>query len=328
MSANPKPIPTSTNISQAIGNTAFIPLRKVVPQGCAEIHVKLEFQNPTGSMKDRMALGLISKAEEDGRLRSGDTVVEYTGGTTGASLAMVCAAKGYAIDVVSSKAFSQEKLDQMVAFGAKLTLVPYDGGGITKQVILDMIEAAKKLSAEPHTYWTDQLNNADSIAGYFPLGEEIWRQSHGRVDAFVQSIGTAASLRGVASVLKRHNPKVKIIAVEPGESAVLSGGKPGAHDIEGIGIGYKPPLWDPTIIDEVISVSTAEAKEMARRLAREEGIFAGTSSGGNVLAAIRVAKQLGPDARVVTLMIDSGLKYVSTDLYRRETADQTSSGVI
>jgi cysteine synthase A len=305
------------SVLESIGNTAMVELRRIVPANGARIFVKLENQNPTGSMKDRMALGLIARAEADGRIHSGVTVVEYTGGTTGASLAMVCAAKGHKIHVVSSQAFSQEKLDQMVAFGATLTLVPYDGRGITKQLILDMIEAARKIAARPNTYWTDQLNNTDSIAGYYPMGEEIWQQTEGNVDAFVQSIGTAASTRGVATVLRRYNPKVKIIAVEPAESNVLSGGRPGAHDIEGIGIGYRPPLWDTSIVDEVIAVSTADAKEMARRLAREEGIFAGTSSGGNVLAALRIAEKLGPQARIATLMIDSGLKYMSTDLYRR-----------
>lgn len=308
-----------SNILRSIGNTSLVQLQKLVPPNCGQIFAKLEWQNPTGSMKDRMALGVISRAEEDGRLSAGSTLVEYTGGTTGASLAMVCAAKGYRIHVVSSKAFSQEKLDQMVAFGAKLTLVPYDGQGITKQLILDMIEAARKLSLEPNTYWTNQLHNTDSIAGYFPLGEEIWNQTNGRVDAFVQSVGTAASLGGVATVLKRYNPKIKIIAVEPEESCVLSGGKPGAHDIEGIGIGYTPPLWDTSLVDEILSVKTTDAKDMARALARKEGIFAGTSSGGNVHAAIRVAKKLGPTAKVVTLMIDSGLKYVSTDLYRSDS---------
>lgn len=303
-------------ILDSIGNTSLVQLRKVVPPGCGSIFAKLEWQNPTGSMKDRMALSVITRAEEDGRLRPGGTVIEYTGGSTGASLALVCAAKGYAIHVVSSRAFSQEKLDHMLAYGAKLTLVPYDGGGITKNVILDMVEAARKLSLEPNTYWTDQLHNTDSIAGYQSLGEEIWSQTGGKVDAFVQSVGTAASLRGVASVLKRYNPNIKIVAVEPEESSVLLGRKPGAHDIEGIGIGYTPPLWDANAVDEIMSVKTADAKEMARQLARQEGIFAGTSSGGNVHAAIRVAKKLGPSANVVTLMIDSGLKYVSTDLYR------------
>ena len=304
------------NILQSIGNTSLVQLHKVVPAGCGEIFAKLEWQNPTGSMKDRMALAVISRAEQDGRLAAGGTVVEYTGGSTGASLALVCAAKGYSIHVVSSKAFSQEKLDHMVAYGAQLTLVPYAGGGITKQLIMDMIEAARKLSQRPNTYWANQLANTDSVAGYFPLGEEIWQQTNGEIDAFVHSVGTAASLNGVATVLKRHKPQIKIVAVEPEESAVLSGSKPGAHDIEGIGIGYAPPLWDPNLVDEVVSVKTADAKDMARQLARKDGIFAGTSSGGNVHAAIRIAKKLGPAAKVVTLMVDSGLKYVSTDLYR------------
>jgi len=204
-------------ILDSIGNTSLVQLHKVVPPGCGSIFAKLEWQNPTGSMKDRMALSVITRAEEDGRLRPGGTVIEYTGGSTGASLALVCAAKGYAIHVVSSRAFSQEKLDHMLAYGAKLTLVPYDGGGITKKVILDMVEAARKLSLEPNTYWTDQLHNTDSIAGYQSLGEESWSQTGGKVDAFVQSVGTAASLRGVASVLKRHNPKIRIVAVEPEE---------------------------------------------------------------------------------------------------------------
>lgn len=307
----------SHDVADAIGNTPLVQLHNVVPKGAGQVFLKMESQNPTGSMKDRMALALIMKAEQQGRLSPGMSVVEYTGGTTGASLAMVCAAKGYRMHVVSSRAFSQEKLDQMVAFGAELMLVPYDGGGITKQLILSMIDAARELGRRPGTYWTDQLNNQDSIAGYFPLGEEIWEQTKGRVDMFIQSIGTAASLRGVATVLKRHNPRLRVIAVEPGESAVLSGGKPGAHDIEGIGIGYKPPLWDENIVDEVISVDTSIAKETARKLAREEGIFAGTSSGGNVHTALQMAERLGPEANIVTLVVDSGLKYVSTDVYHR-----------
>jgi cysteine synthase len=307
-----------TDILESIGNTSLVQLHRVIPQGCARIFAKTEWQNPTGSMKDRMALAVISRAEADGRLVPGGTVVEYTGGSTGAALAMVCAAKGYKIHVVSSKAFSQEKLDHMVAYGAQLTLVPYDGGGMTKQLFLDMIEAARRLSLQPNTLWINQLSNPDTIAGYHSLGEEIWKQTNGEVDAFVHSVGTGASLRGAATVLRRYNPKIKVIAVEPEESCVLSGGKPGAHDIEGIGVGYMPPLWDPNLADEVLSVQTSEAKEMARQLAKQEGIFAGTSSGGNVHAALRIAKKLGPDAKVVTLMVDSGLKYVSTDLYRKD----------
>jgi cysteine synthase A len=279
--------------------------------------VKLEWENPTGSVKDRMAHAVITRAENDGRLKPGDTVVEYTGGSTGASLAMVCAAKGYRIQIVSSDAFSQEKLDQMAALGAELTLVRSESGLTTKKLILDMIEVARGLSQEPHTYWTDQLNNQDSIAGYHPLGEEIWSQTNGRVNAFVHCVGTAASSRGVATVLKRYNQMIKVVAVEPAESAVLEGGQSGPHKIEGIGIGYIPPLWNPELADEIVAVRTNDAKEMARRLARQEGLFAGTSSGANVVAAIQVAERLGPNATVVTLMADSGLKYINTDLYRR-----------
>jgi cysteine synthase A len=263
-----------------------------------------------------MALAVISRAEEDGRLKPGDTVIEYTGGSTGASLAFVCAARGYPIHIVSSDAFAREKLDQMRALGAELTLVPSEGGRTTRKLILDMIEAARALSREPHTCWTDQLNNHDSIAGYHALGEEIWSQTEGAVDAFVHCVGTAASLRGVAEVLRRHKPGIRIVAVEPAESPVLRGGEAGPHKIEGIGIGYTPPLWDATLADDVLPVATDDAKAMARRLAREEALFAGTSSGANVIAAIRVAERLGPGATVVTLMADSGLKYLGTDVYR------------
>jgi cysteine synthase A len=303
------------DILGAIGNTSLVPLRKVVPADCADILVKLEWENPTGSMKDRMALAVISTSEADGRLRPGDTVIEYTGGSTGASLAFVCAAKGYRIRIVSSDAFSQDKLRQMAALGAELTLVESEGGRTTRKLILDMIEAARALSREPHTYWTDQLNNHDSIAGYYPLGEEIWRGTEGAVDAFVHGVGTAASSRGVATVLKRHRPGVQVAVVEPAESPVLLGGPPGAHKIEGIGIGYAPPLWEPSLVDEILPIPTDDAKAMARRLAREEGVFAGTSSGANVLAAIQVGRRLGPGATVVTLMADTGLKYLGTDVF-------------
>jgi cysteine synthase len=304
------------NVLDAIGNTPLVRLRRVVPPGCASILVKVEGQNPTGSMKDRMAQAMIAGAESDGRLRPGDTVVEYTGGSTGASLALVCAAKGYRLRIVSSDAFSQDKLTQMAAFGAELTLIPSEGGLITKALILRMIETAKEFSRRPHTYWTDQLTNTDSIAGYHPMGEEIWAQSGGRVDSFVQSVGTAASLRGATTALKRHRPELRVIAVEPAESAVLSGGRPGGHRIEGIGIGYPPPLWDPAVADEIVPIPSADAEEMARRLAREEGLFAGTSSGANVLAAIQAGQRLGPTATIATLLVDSGLKYLSTPVFR------------
>jgi cysteine synthase len=305
------------DVLDAVGNTSLVRLRRVVPAGCADVLVKLEWENPTGSVKDRMALAVISSAERDGRLRPGDTVVEYTGGSTGASLAMVCGAKGYRIRIVSSDAFSREKLDQMAALGAELTLVPSEAGLTTRKLILEMIETARRLAREPKTFWTDQLNNLDSVAGYHPLGEEIWSQTAGRVDAFVHCVGTGASSRGVATVLKRRKPGLRVVAVEPAESPVLSGGEAGPHKIEGVGIGYVPPLWDPSVVDDIQPVGTEEAKAMARRLALEEGLFAGTSSGANVVSAIEVARRLGPGATVVTLMADSGLKYLNTDVYRK-----------
>jgi len=306
------------DILHAIGNTSIVRLRKVVPADRAEVLAKLEWENPTGSMKDRMARAVIARAEEDGRLKPGGTVVEYTGGSTGTSLALVCADRGYRLRIVTSDAFSREKRDQMAALGAELTLVRSEDGLTTKKLILDMIEAARVLSREPGTFWTDQLHNPDTITGYHALGEEIWAQTEGQVDAFVHGVGTAASLRGAATVLKRHKPGIRIVAVEPAESSVLLGGTAGAHKIEGVGIGYVPPLWDPALVDEIVAVKTDDAKDMARRMAREEGLFAGTSSGANVVAAIRIAERLGPGARVVTLMVDSGLKYLGTDVYRRE----------
>lgn len=304
------------SVLDAIGRTSLVPLRRVVPAGSAAVHVKLEWENPTGSMKDRMARAVIERAEADGRLRPGGTVVEYTGGSTGASLAMVCAAKGYRLRIVTSEAFSREKRDQMAALGAELTLVPSEGGLTTKQLILDMIAVAKGYAAEPGAFWVNQLENADTIAGYHGLGEEIWEQAGGRVDAFVHSVGTSASLRGVATALRAHAPGVRVVAVEPAESAVLAGGAPGPHKIEGVGVGYVPPLWDGALVSAIEPVATADAKAMARRLAREEALFAGTSSGANVIAALREAARLGPGRTVVTLLCDSGLKYVNTDVYR------------
>src|SRR5262249_53225588 len=235
------------DVLEAIGNTSLVRLRRVVPAGCADVFVKLEWENPTGSVKDRMALAVVAKAEESGRLGPGGTVVEYTGGSTGASLALVCAARGYRIRIVTSDAFSREKRDQMAAFGAELTLVPSEGGLSTKKLFLEMIETARAISREPGTYWVNQLENADIIPGYFGLGEEIWTQTKGRVDAFVHGVGTAASSRGVVTVLKRHHPAVKFFAFEPAESPVLSGGKPGAHMVEGVGVGFVPAMWAPSL---------------------------------------------------------------------------------
>ena len=304
------------DILAAIGNTPLAELKHVVPENSGRVFVKLEWANPTGSMKDRMALAAIESAEREGRLEPGGTVVEYTGGTTGVSLAFVCAAKGYKIRIVFSDAFSPEKEQMMRAFGADVSIVPSHGKGITEKLIKEMIEQTRIISQRPGYWWSDQLNNHAAISGYHSLGEEIWQQTNGKVDAFVHAVGTAHSLHGVTEALWKHDPKVHIVAVEPTESAVLSAKPSGSHNIEGIGIGFIPPLWNPDLVNEIATVSTDEAKSMARRLTQEEGIFAGTSSGANVVAALRVAQQLGPNATVTTLIVDSGLRYLSTDVYK------------
>lgn len=263
-----------------------------------------------------MAKAVIEAASKDGRLRSGGTVVEYTAGTTGISLALVCAAKGYKFHAVFSDAFSDEKRLTMKAFGAEVTDVPSDNRKITEKLIKEMIERSRRISERPNHWWADQLNNHDAVTGYYFLGEEIWKQANGEVDAFVHAVSTAHSIHGVTRALWKHKPDIHVSAVEPAESAVLSGGPTGSHKIEGIGIGFIPPLWDPGLVNEILKVSTEEAKNMTRRLAREEGLFVGTSSGANVVAALRVAQRLGHDTTVVTLMVDSGLRYLSTDLFR------------
>ena len=298
-----------------IGRTSLVPLRHLVPEGSARILVKLEYENPTGSMKDRMALAMVEAAEADGRLRPGGSVVEYTGGSTGVSLAFVCAAKRIPLQIVTSDAFSKEKRDHMTALGARLTLVRSPTGGTTKALTLEMIETARKLASAPGSYWTDQLNNVDQLASYERMADEIWEQAEGRVSAFVQSVGTAGSLRGISTRLRVHDGAVHVVAVEPEESAVLSGRPSGSHKIEGTGAGFVVPLWAPGLADEIQTVSTEEAMATARRLARHEGIFAGTSTGGNVAASLRVAERLGAGHTVVTVAVDSGMKYLSTPLY-------------
>jgi cysteine synthase A len=304
------------DVLDSIGGTPLVQLHKVVPPGSARVVVKLEGGNPTGNMKDRMAKAAIEAAERDGRLQPGGTVVEYTGGSTGASLALVCAAKGYRCKIVTSDAFSAEKTRTAQAFGAEITLIPSDGGKITEQLIRSLMETARRLSQEPGHWWFDQLNNADAAPGYYGMADEIWQQSGGKVDAFVQSVGSAHSLNGVARVLRERNPQLHVVAAEPAESAVLSGKSKGSHRIEGIGIGFVPPHWRHGEVSEIQSATTEEAMQMCRRLAKEEGIFGGTSSGLNVIVALRVAQKLGPAATVATVMIDSGLRYLSTDVYR------------
>ncbi len=306
------------NVLAAIGNTPIVELGKVVPPGSARVLAKVEWANPTGSMKDRMAKAVVEGAESKGLLRPGGTVVEYTSGTTGISLAFVCAAKGYRFHAVFSDAFSEEKRVTMEAFGARVTDVPSDRKMITENLIKEMIERSRALSQQAGHWWSDQLNNRDALAGYYPLGEEIWNQTHGTITAFVHAVGTAHSLHGVTKTLWQHNPEIHIVAVEPAESAVLSGHRTGSHHIEGIGIGFIPPLWEPSLVKEIMMVTTEDARAMARRLAREEGLFAGTSSGANVVAALRLAQCLGPGANVITLLVDSGFRYMSTELFRPE----------
>jgi cysteine synthase A len=300
------------SILQLVGNTSLLALRQVAPPNGARILLKLESENPTGSMKDRMALAMIEAPEADGRLKPAGPVVEYTGGSTGVSLALVCAVKRYPLHIVTSDAFSREKLDHMKILGARMTIVPSDSGRMTEKLTRDMIEAARIIAHDTGAYWTDQLKNTDQLSAYHKLADEIWTQTEGQIDAFVQSVGTAACLRGTGEALRRHNPGIKMVAIEPAESAVLSGGPSGAHKIDGVGAGFVVPLWRNDVADQIERVSTEEATAMALRLAREEGLFAGTSTGANVIAALRVAEQLGPNATIVTIMCDTGMKYLKT----------------
>ena len=301
-----------SDILGCIGNTALMPLRAIAPANGARILLKLESANPTGSMKDRMALAMIEAAEADGRLSTGGSVVDYTGGSTGVSLALVCAVKGYSLHIVTSDAFAREKLDHMRILGARLRIVPSEGGRMTGKLTRDMVEAAGRIAEETGGFWTDQLNNTDQLAAYCGMAEEIWNATDGRIDAFDQSVGTAASLRGVAEGLRQRDQRIRIVGVEPAESPVLSGGPPGGHKIDGIGAGFVVPLWQAGLADRIERVWTREAVGMALRLSREEGLFAGTSTGANLVAALRLAEQLGPGATIVSVMCDTGMKYLGT----------------
>jgi cysteine synthase A len=310
----------SRSVIDSIGNTPLIELKNVSPPNGGSIIAKMESANPTGSMKDRMARAVIEGAEKKGFIKPGDTIVEYTAGTTGISLAFVCAALGYNFHAVFSDAFSNEKRLTMKAFGGKITDVQSDNKKINEALIKGMIETARKLSEQENYWWADQLNNHDGETGYYPLGDEMWNQTDGKIDAFIHAVSTTHSLHGVTKTLWKYNRDIEIFAVEPAESAVLSGRTSGSHKIEGIGIGFTPPLWQPEIVNEICTVSTEEAMIMARRLAREEGIFAGTSTGANVAAAYRIAERLGKGKTVVTIIVDSGLRYISTPLYQEASA--------
>jgi len=309
-------VPTvATSVLQAIGQTPLVRLTRVVPPGSADVVVKLELANPTGSYKDRMALAMIEGAEARGALRPGMRVVEFTGGSTGSSLGMVCAAKGYPLVLLSSDAFAKEKLLTMAAFGADLRLVPSEGGKVTPALFERFRDEIKKLAAEPGTFWTDQFHNADALNGYAGIGRELLEQTDGRVDVFCGAVGTGGMLAGVARALREGGSRARVIALEPAQSPALTAGKGGAHRVEGIGTGSIPPHMSGKPYDEARAIDEADARAMVRRLAREEGLLVGTSSGLNIAAAVALARELGPGKVVATVVVDTGLKYLAGDLF-------------
>ena len=303
------------DILGSIGNTPMFRLRKMPGPAMAEVWVKWEGANPTGSMKDRMALSMVEGAEKRGQLKAAGKVVEYTGGSTGSSLAMVCAAKGYRSHFVSSDAFAEEKLATMRALGATVDVVPSVNRKITPELIQEMIARARELSKQPGTFWTDQFNNQDNKNGYHKMGEEIARRLKS-FDAFVMSVGTGGCFSGNSEAIKDQLSNVKCVAVEPASSRHLSKGPLGGHRIEGIGPGFIPKIMRMDLVDRVISVSDEDAYSTARQLGKTEGVFGGISSGANVYAALQMARELGPGHRIVTVIVDSGLRYLNGDLFR------------
>lgn len=304
-----------TSMTDVVGNTPVVQLHKVVPNGAADVFVKLEWFNPTGSYKDRMALAMIEEAERRGDLRPGMTVVEYTGGSTGSSLGYVCAVKGYKLKVVSSDASAEEKLRTMRAFGADLTVLKSDGGMVTPDLHDRLIDQASKFAAEPDTYWTDQLNNADSLVGYRTIGLELLEQMDRPIDVFCAAVGTAGLAMGVSAGLAEGGSDARIVIFEPASTPFITKGEAGTHGVEGIGIGFRPPLLDERRYDEARAIDESDGRAMARRLAAEEGLLAGISTGLNVTGAIDIAKELGPGHTVVTVAVDTGLKYLAGDLF-------------
>ncbi|KAE9631650.1 PLP-dependent cysteine synthase family protein [Parasedimentitalea maritima] len=299
-----------------IGNTPLIKLRKLTGPDSAEVYVKWEGANPTGSMKDRMAMSMIEGAERRGALKPGGRVVEYTGGSTGSSLAMICATRGYKAHFVSSNGFSQEKLQTMRAFGAEVEIVHAEGGVLTANVINRMIARAEELSREPGTFWPDQVNNMDNKLGYHSMAREILSQIDGPVDEFIMAAGGGGCVSGNAEILKAQNPNTRIIAIEPNDVRNVSGGDTsGTHKLEGIGLSFVPTILRHDLLSDVIPVTDEDAYWGARSLARREGLFAGITSGANVWAALQRAKELGPGKKIVTVLIDTGLRYLNDDLY-------------
>jgi cysteine synthase A len=305
----------ATSILHAIGNTPLVRLTRVLPAGAGDVLVKLEGSNPTGSYKDRMALAMIEGAEARGALRPGMRVVEFTGGSTGSSLGMVCAAKGYPLIVLSSDAFAKEKLLTMTALGADLRIVPSEGGRVTPALFDRFRAEIAALAAEPGTFWTDQFHNTDALNGYAEIGRELLAQTGGHVDVFCGAVGTGGMLAGVARALREGGSRARIIALEPAESPAMTEGRGGAHRVEGVGTGSIPPHISARPYDEARAIPEAVGREMARRLAREEGLLVGTSSGVNIAAAVQLAQELGPGKVVATVAVDSGLKYLAGDLF-------------
>jgi cysteine synthase len=305
----------ASSVLHAIGNTPLVRLNRVVPPGSADVVVKLELANPTGSYKDRMALAMIEGAEARGALRPGMRVVEFTGGSTGSSLGMVCAAKGYPLVVLSSDAFAKEKLLTMTAFGGDLRLIASDGGKVTPALFERFKAAIATLAAEPDTFWTDQFHNTDALNGYANIGRELLEQTGGRVDVFCGAVGTGGMLAGVVRALREGGSHARVVALEPAQSPAMTAGKGGAHRVEGIGTGSIPPHMSEKPYDEARAIDEADARAMARRLAREEGLLVGTSSGLNIAAAVALARELGPGKTVATVVVDSGLKYLAGDLF-------------
>jgi cysteine synthase A len=306
---------TADSVLRAIGETPVVRLRRIVTDSDAEVLIKLESANPTGSYKDRMALAMIEGAEARGALRRGMRVVEFTGGSTGSSLAMVCAAKGYPFVVLSSDAFAREKLLTMQAFGAELRMVPSDGGKVTPALFERFKKDIAVLAKEPDTFWTDQFHNEDAVHGYMGIGRELMQQTGGRIDVFCGAVGTGGMLRGVALALREAGSRARIVALEPTSSPALTEGRGGAHRVEGIATGSVPPHMTDRPYDEARAIDEADARAMANQLAREEGLLVGTSTGLNVAAAVRLARELGPSKTVATVAVDTGLKYLAGDLF-------------
>jgi cysteine synthase A len=299
---------------ETIGSTPIVRLERLVEPGMAEVWVKLESGNPTGSYKDRMALAMIEGAERSGRLQPGQTVVEYTGGSTGSSLALVCGLKGYPLRIVTSDAFSAEKLRTMRAFGAVLEVVP-SPDGITPALMPTMMARVAEIVEETGAFATDQMRNTDMPNGYRALGRELLDQLDGSLDAFCAYVGTAGCFVGTTRELRTALPELHRVVVEPEESPAISQGRGGTHRIEGGGTGFWPPLLERSDFDDVNTVSTEEALAMARRAAREEGLFSGPSTGANLITALDLARGLGPERRVATVLVDSGLKYLAGTAY-------------